>query len=740
MRHILIAAAAIAFAAVDCRGKQPTIEHVLELKGNALWDAADNLRDANFSARDLIRIIQKLIAEPYEKPADGLSSFALSSCFEAACNKATAAELTQLIQIYVNFDHESFEKQFEFQPLAARWIREELKTGHFRPRKNLVSGETSAPLPRELENRGPELVKAWKAYKAIIQPIEQTIYSDSSRRSRTSFQANQRAFFKLLDDVLLKRGKGLAERLIEFGWSGMSGTGSELLSEPRSVAIFMALLSERRIPEALGAALYVRSDKPLITGDTDVRIEFLRICGVDWETVLAGAEIETERSGVWATYSNPILKELAGFGSDHAATLVGMMARQAKPDLRATYAHAISAFMTEGSLAQLRFINGAYDRISKRPISPPVKLTLTRVLQDFVQPGVSSDLAGAVLDGFARAKLAETKPTLYQLAKHPSAEVAEEATIVLQAMGEKIASPVAAAASPVRFRLLVNGKPMPPHSEIWLEVGGVSTSREIKENGTLGIEQRYFLEAEQKPTKVSLSSSGWNTAEGPTFYVEVPVPSNLDSVTEVDVKVFSFTLIVRAPARAASSKDSKASVKIRQRPPEKSKDTDLVEDSFDSQLKRNFEVFFGQPVMLSFQGGDYDVVVTASGAAWLSQRITIPSQTASVEIQLTAGSDLHYELIRPDGERRAPVELKKAGKHVSDDYYDREKRTFRWLPPGSYVLHIASSKALESEDRDFVGYAPANIPWSECDIPFEITPDSQGVIDLGKITLERACD
>ena len=87
---------------------------------------------------------------------------------------------------------------------------------------------------------------------------------------------------------------------MKFRWSGPSGTGSELLSYPRSIAIFMALMNERRIPEALGAAFYVQGDQPLIAGNTDARIEFLRTCGVDWETAFVGAEIEEERNGMGA--------------------------------------------------------------------------------------------------------------------------------------------------------------------------------------------------------------------------------------------------------------------------------------------------------------------------------------------------------------------------------------------------------------------------------------------------------
>ena len=147
----------------------------------------------------------------------------------------------------------------------------------------------------------------------------------------------------------------------------------------------------------------------------------------------------------------------------------------------------ISAFLTEGSTSHLNFNFGAYDRISKETISPQVRVALAKVLQDFVQPGVSADLAQAVLDGLARAKIPSTKPALYQLLKHPSGTVARQAASVLAAMGEQVTVP--ANSSPVRFRILVNGEPMPRESEIRWNVGGMSSTTPIGENGILALDR-----------------------------------------------------------------------------------------------------------------------------------------------------------------------------------------------------------------------------------------------------------
>ena len=309
MIRSVLAGAAI-FAVFRVFAAEPQVSEILALRGADLFEAADRAEVSDFSASDLIKITEKLASERKKIVKDDLHEFALAKLFEAACDKANTTELDKLIQIYISFPVEGFEKQFEFQPLAARWIKREL--AGIKPQE-IAPPTIDPPLPSELKDSPPELATAWRLFKKLTHPIEETIYFHSSKQA-ISFQANERAFFKTLDDVLLKRGHGHAEQLAKFGWSGWSGTGSDLVSDPRSIGILMALLTERRMPEALGAALYVRSDKPLATGDSDMRIELLRQFGVDWESALAGAEVNGELGGSFVTmYHEPYLQELCAW-------------------------------------------------------------------------------------------------------------------------------------------------------------------------------------------------------------------------------------------------------------------------------------------------------------------------------------------------------------------------------------------------------------------------------------------
>ena len=81
--------------------------------------------------------------------------------------RRTRRNCRSLIQIYVSFDYESLEKQFEFRPLAARWIVEESKALDQSRAKSSGSDEKSVSVPDDIKSRGPELVKAWKTYKAL---------------------------------------------------------------------------------------------------------------------------------------------------------------------------------------------------------------------------------------------------------------------------------------------------------------------------------------------------------------------------------------------------------------------------------------------------------------------------------------------------------------------------------------------------------------------------------------------
>jgi hypothetical protein len=312
--------------------------------------------------------------------------------------------------------------------------------------------------------------------------------------------------------------------------------------------------------------------------------------------------------------------------------------------------------------------------------------------------------------------------------------VAREAAEVLQSMGEKIAPAVQNLS--VRFRVSVNGKPLASGSRIDWSVGSISSSAEVDDDGTIGIRRDDFSDSQRKATSVQLASSRMETADKPIFRVEFPAPADLDSIIRVDVDVSPLELILRDVPGSEIANDRKASLQLR-RHPDKNSGTDEIAIHFNS-LERKFDVLIGQPVTLWMQTGKYDVAATAPKAARFTKQITVSAHTSPLEIQLQPGADLRYELIRPDGERRAPVALLKDGINMPEEYYDYKTRRFRGLPTGNYLLHIPASSVVESDSGDFLGYVPAKIAYAARDVSFVITADSPPLIDLGKIILETA--
>jgi hypothetical protein len=201
----------------------------------------------------------------------------------------------------------------------------------------------------------------------------------------------------------------------------------------------------------------------------------------------------------------------------------------------------------------------------------------------------------------------------------------------------------------------------------------------------------------------------------------------------IEIDTYSFQLIVHDVAGVDNGREKKASIELKRRD---RKDSEFGTD-YSYLHKRKLDAQIDRPTEISMQAGDYDLTVKAAAAARDTRPITVSAGMGPLEVQLQRGSDLHYELIRPDGERRVPAALQKDGHDVPDEYYDTETRRFRGLPVGKYVLHVPRSKAVQrKDDYYFSGFAPAKIPYAGRDIPFAITADSPPVVDLGTIYLK----
>jgi hypothetical protein len=715
----LIVALTVAVASAE----QRSVDDILSLDGTALFAAAKKVDVSEFSSRDLIRIAKKLSAERNNIGKDDLNRYALGSFFEHACKKADVNELAEVIQLYVALDPQSFEKFLLLPPLAARWIHEELKSisSGSLPRKQ----SSDVAVPAELENAPTELVNAWKIFKQATGSYDLK-FERRPDVKMIDFQSNKRAFYGLVDQLLLKQGEGSAKKLANFGWTRMCGTGYEL-SDPQSLTIFMALFRERRIEEAIGAAIYIQDHFSRLTRDIGVRIEFLKKYGVDWELVFAGAQLDYENS-VPPRRHGEYLRALVRYGSDRAASLAVKMAKRTKPERRTEYAAALAAFFTRSNAPEGS--SSAVSRVPEGKVSEETKSEIIHVLQEFATPDTPKGVVEPALQVFRCAKLPETIGTLRDLTKHPSPEVAQAAANILISMGEEVvlSSPL----KPVCFQILVNGAPIGGDTLVVWSASGtaggmVSRAGKPKQNGIIEIAREYFLDHERKPKSVVFEMGPTESPCEPFFHVSVSVPANLDSITRVNVDLQPMELTIHGPRDTLPGTEQKATIRIK-------RDRGEVESVIGPvyyRIWRTFDAPAEQPISLMLQPGGYELEILLPGAERYARMVAVDARSPSVDAQLRPGADVRVEAVRSDDQQIM------GGSYVTGpnseaklNYYQDENGTFRGLPYGDYVLHIPGS----AHSRDPVFIDAVNYAGRE--IPFTIPENSPPLVELGTIRLD----
>ena len=638
MPRISLGFVAVLTAAVAA-GEQPSVDDILSLHGKALFAAARAAEASKFSVPDAIRIAKRLSVERDSAGGDYVDRRVFESLFKYACDNADANELAEIIQLYVTLDPESIERVSLLRPLAARWIDEELK--------NLRSGSLAFKLesadlavPADLENAPSDLIDAWKAFKQATRAYDLK-FERRSGVKMIAFQSNRHAFYRLVDELLLKKGEGLAEKLTNFGWSGGCGAGYELLSYPQSLTVFMALLHERRIAEAVGAALYVKGHMPPMAHGIDLRIAFLEKCGLEWELIFAGAQLDSENhySSWWHPADLPVL---AYYGSDRAASLVVEMAQRAEPQTRAQYAALLAAFITRDNNNRVRGKdNPDVPRVSESQISQQTRSEIICVLQEFATPEASERVVQPALGAFWCVKRPEMIPTLRNLTKHRSPEVARSAAAILASMGEQVTLTLPSPPKPVCFQILVNDAPIDKNSSVgWslYEAGGGMGSAggaQPNEEGAIEIARESFLDPQRKPKSIALENGSSKSAREPFFYVLIPVPTDLDSVTPVSVDLKPIELTIHGPPQALSVANQKATVHIERN---KSKGESEAEHIYH-RTERTFDALTEQAVSLTMQHGSYQLEILSSGAERYTGLITVDGRNPSVDAQLRPGAD-----------------------------------------------------------------------------------------------------
>ena len=591
------------------------------------------------------------------------------------------------------------------------------------------------------------LIEAWRAYQKVEQPFYDRFLTYSGGGAGISLYDNQRSFSKLMDDIMAGRGENLAEKLNAYQIYGV-GNGVDLW--PKFIGIFVSLLHDRRLTETAGASLALpggisglRADRAL----TDARIEFLKVCGLDWEAVLAGAEVTravgTEPYGAYNGMSHQFWREIATYGSERGAKLVGQLASVEKAKLFPEDIHALGAFLktdtplpaleAKGLLSSAKF--DEIKRVGSKPISKAIRADLLQSLIGRVEDNPSPEMAMTAIELFTYMRGPEVSAALQALAAHPSPEVAETAARVLRARYEKVETKSTPVSAPVRFQLYINGEPAPKDMHINCAVNfegsGIGGGAEIGKDGTFEMKREYFLDPTRKPIGVGVSKPA--TAEDRLFFTtNAPVPSDLDAVIRVDVQTAPLQLMIDSSEGFVRPIGQQASIQFKR--------LEEGRAAWDAAISAQFDVPLKGPIELSsVQTGAYDVSVLVRGAERWHETVTVGAKTGGVNVKLRPGADLRVEIVPPGTTtRRVDFVFLHEGKEIDPwSVFDSETKTYRGLPCGNYRLRV-----LATRDQPWARLAapppgPDEVPWNALEVPFTIAANSP-FLDLGELRLSAA--
>jgi hypothetical protein len=715
---------------------------ILSLHGKALFKTAWKISDpgSKFSQAELTAIIAKLVAEEHDLAKEELGRApAMMSFFEAACRHASPDQVQRLCELFDQIDPVVM-KSSVLAPLTMARIKQDLVKLRKEGAKPKFA-DTHPAVPEKIAHLPSELIEAWKAFQKVEKPFYDGFFT-FTREQGVSLYDNQKSFLKLMGDVMAGRGENLAEKLNAYQIYGF-GNGVDLW--PKFIGMFTSLLHDRRLAEATGAALALPGDDCIACNGTlslsNARIEFLKICGVDWEQVLAGAEVDreagNERYGVYNARRHQFWHEIAAYGSERGARLVAQLVSIEKAELYPEDIEVLGAFLkTDPPLPVLepaRF--DEIKRVSSDPISKEVRADLLQTVIGCVEDHPSPEMAMAAVDVFTYMRGPQVSAALQSLAAHPSPKVSETAARVLRARYEKVETQTMAASGPVWFQLYINGEPAPKgmylQCVVYFEGSGSGGGVEVEKDGMFQVNREYFLDPTQKPIRVQVSKQ---VADEDRFFfgVNVPVPADLDAVTRVDVQTVPLQLTIDANEGFVRPIGERALIEIQCKPEHPLQSNDCGGAKFDLPLKGPIE-------LSSVQTGTYEVSLLIRGAERWHEVITVGPKPSRVNAKLRPGADVHVAIVPPGTTtRRVDFVLLHEGKEIDpSSVFDFETKTYRGLPCGNYQLRIPASRDQPWQRFEASPPGPDEVPWSALDVPFTIASSSP-FVDLGELHLSAA--
>jgi hypothetical protein len=639
--------------------------------------------------------------------------------FRRACVQARTEDFPVLCEIFEKIP-EHHTQSLIFPALAEVWLRGNGLAAN-PPVPKFPTLESAPVVPAGYPEN---LRKALERYRQVVAPFENL---KAPARATRSFAAHRKEYFSLLTQLVGPGPGPFTDKVLAYHWGSWCGTGSEVFRKPQAAALAVALVRDERWAEATGALLLADFGKEASGADA-----LLAALLPDREEVLAGAlASQGLEEWSWDESLRIFLSQLLRRPGDTCVETLIALATHAHPDSLSSYYTALGKFVSPDPPGDVfpRYgadLFGSAELPDLRPedFRSDAQRRAAEYLAAQASQPVAVDAALNLTEFWKKCRSPESEPALRGLLEHPSRKVAEAAAAALKERGVSVAVPTKL--GPARFRILVNGKPVPDLSLQWAVVSrnSVRTSESTSTgDGILEIDRDLFLDSRRPVQSVKVRSSALSTLTHPWFEVTLPPPPASDEVVPVNVVVKPLRVKLDLPRPHAdfSGKTMEAT----------------LEGVRDSQESPGYwgPAKISLPVSdtMEFERlmpGRYQFTLRLPGAVSWTGELEV-GKTPERSLSLQRGSDVKYSLAGfPDW--ALPVitpDLVKEGKRVPGDW-DYERKSFCGVPAGDYVLRFPSSADLRKrfqerlrEGEEFPGV----------EVPFSVRADSPVTIDLGEI-------
>lgn len=650
--------------------------------------------------------------------------------FGKACENADAKTLGELTEIFAESPGGYWGGEI-FEELADAWVRVKVPE---KLSQRLVFPDPAKP-PVFPESFPKKYRAAAETYLRVTEPFQKLMQESPEKGGKIDFQTHETQYWKLTEKLLKGEGGPFTEKFLAYRWGGWCGTGSERFRAPHSRALFMALVADKRWTEAVGA-VFSRRTKP---GESELQL--LRTGVGDPLMLLGGglAYLGTSRieTGNGTDVLLSLLQELPG---DERVDMLGELIGVAAPGQLKLYFRALGKFLPSSTLpkedGKTRVFWGRgssgdmLGEVRPAPVSPDAQKRALNILTQSVSNDLPIEAAEELALVFRERLRPEALPALRKLLDHPSQKVAEEAAETLRYAGEEAEAP--AKLGPVRYRILVDGKPYSSRKVSWTlgrgPGGGIGSEVTTGEDGVAEISRDYFIDKRHSPVeRVALRSTEMRSLEDPWFGVILPPPPVSDEIQPVNIETKALRVELTLPRSPAETGDREMEVTLWG-----AQSAEQAEIGFWSPAKMKIPMA-GVIEFKSLMPETYRLELRIPGAESWTGAVASGKQ-GTMALKPARASDVRLRVKPPEGWHATAFipEMRQDGKRVSCDW-DYENRMFHGVREGSYVLHMPSRTEVK---KRMMGVFPDGPDFDGVDVPFVIGPDSPPEIDLGEIAVK----